>query len=356
MALSKNSAGREYYNGVATSDDLRRLIIQETIALGGNVSNGEVPRGVFAKIGEKFKIDPKTVKNFWSRYLSSGSITATPRHRKGNPKLTEPDLQLIGFMKRDKPSVAAHEIKDTLKRFSPVSGNVSVSTINQALKRDLNFSFKRLSRPTGERFTDQNIRYTQAFIEYCQTKHPSQIKYMDESGFTLVDAGKTYGHSEKGKRCYEMVRYHPGANLTLNVLTGMDGILYFNFVNGPSNTDTYLQFWGEASISQDGFGRPIFMPGDLIVVDNCPFHHHQAERILYEYFDAMGVEYTFLPTYSPDLNPVERVFLTLKTLLKTSKFSEIAQNNLKLAISAAMNEVTQRDTRGFYRLTGYLNV
>ena len=98
------------------------------------------------------------------------------------------------------------------------------------------------------------------------------------------------------------------------------------------------------------------MPGDLIVVDNCPFHHHQAERILYEYFDAMGVEFTFLPTYSPDLNPVERVFLTLKTLLKTSKFSEIAQNNLKLAISAAMNEVTQRDTRGFYRLTGYLNV
>ena len=74
----------------------------------------------------------------------------------------------------------------------------------------------------------------------------------------------------------------------------MDGILYFNFVNGPSNTDTYLQFWGETSISQDGFGRPIFMPGDLIVVDNCPFHHNQAERILYEYFDAMGVEYTFL--------------------------------------------------------------
>ena len=153
-----------------------------------------------------------------------------------------------------------------------------------------------------------------------------------------------------------LVRYHPGANLTLNVLTGMDIILYFNFVNGPSNTDTYLQFWGEASISQDGFGRPIFMPGNLIVVDNCPFHHNQAERIMYAYFDAMGVEYTFLPSYSPDLNHVERVFLMLKTLLKTSKFSEMAQNNLKLAISLAMDEVTQRDTRGFYRLTGYLNV
>ena len=136
-----------------------------------------MPKGVFAKIGGKFKIHRKTVKKFWSRYLLSSSITATPRHRKGRPKLTEPDLQLIGFLKRDKPSVAAHEIKDTLKRFSPVSGNVCVSTINQALKRDLNFSFKRLSRPTGERFTDNNIRYAQALIDYCQTKHPSQIKY-----------------------------------------------------------------------------------------------------------------------------------------------------------------------------------
>ena len=82
MATNKNLAGREYCKGIAISDDLRRLIIQETIDLGGNVSSGEVPRGVFAKIAKKFKVDPKTVNNFWSRYLTSGSIAASTRHKK----------------------------------------------------------------------------------------------------------------------------------------------------------------------------------------------------------------------------------------------------------------------------------
>ena len=48
-----------------------------------------------------------------------------------------------------------------------------------------------------------------------------------------------------------------------------------------------------------------------------------------------GSDLLLFLSYLPDLNPVERVFLTLKTFLKTSKFSVMAQNNPKLAISAA---------------------
>ena len=39
-----------------------------------------------------------------------------------------------------------------------------------------------------------------------KTPIANKVQYMDESGFTLVDAGKTYGHSEKGKLCYEQKR------------------------------------------------------------------------------------------------------------------------------------------------------
>ena len=179
---------------------------------------------------------------------------------------------------------------------------------------------------------------------------------MDESGFKVVVANKNYGHSEKGKPCVEIGRYHPSPNLTLNLLIGLDNVLYYNFVEGPSNTEKYLNFWHEASLSQDSFGRPLFFPGDLIIVDNCAIHHNQAERTLTRYFGMQGVEYDFLPTYSPDLNPTENCFMKIKTILTQDRFKDSVVQNLKLAIIDAIKEIKQSDLHGFYRYTGYLNV
>jgi hypothetical protein len=41
------------------------------------------------------------------------------------------------------------------------------------------------------------------------------------------------------------------------------------FVDGASNTDTFVNFFFEAgnSVSENGF--PALEPGDLVIVDNC---------------------------------------------------------------------------------------
>lgn len=213
-----------------------------------------------------------------------------------------------------------------------------------------------MSLPKGTRFTQYNMLYTQAYIDFCQSKKARQFKFMDESGFKVTCGDRNYGHSKKGERCIEIGRNLAGRNFTLNLLVGCDCVLYFNFVDGPYNTDTYLNFWHEASLSQDDFGRPVFFPGDVVIHDNCAIHQNRAKRVLTQFLGHQNVEYTFLPTYSPDLNPVENCFGKIKNILSQKRFREIVSNNLKLAIIYAIKEIQQSDLINFFKHTGYINI
>ncbi|XP_069109704.1 uncharacterized protein [Argopecten irradians] len=347
MATRKNKYGREYHNGTGISQDLRSLIIQEIIELGGNSQSGNVPRGIYVKVANTFRVDEKSVRTFWKKYISEGSMSETARHKAGNPKLNGADVQLVSFLKRNTPSVTGNKIKRNLCKYSPVSGNVHNSTIYRAMSRELDLTYKRINRPSCDRFTQYNMQYTQAFIDFCQTKRADQIKFMDESGFKLTTTNPAYGHSKKGQACVEIGKYRPGTNLTLNLLVGLNGVLYFNFVNGASNMNTYLNFWGEASACQDNMGCPLFKPGDVVIVDNCSIHHNHAERVLRQYFSMQGVQYTFLPVYSPNFNPVENCFAKIKNIFTQERFQDLAGINLKLAIVKAIEEVSETDIRGF---------
>lgn len=48
-------------------------------------------------------------------------------------------------------------------------------------------------------------------------------------------------------------------------------------------------------------------------MDNMRSHHTQAVKDLLE---QAGVQYLYLPPYSPDLNPIEKMWSKLKAFLK----------------------------------------
>jgi transposase len=54
---------------------------------------------------------------------------------------------------------------------------------------------------------------------------------------------------------------------------------------------------------------PSLRPGDVVVLDNLSCHKRLRARELVE---AAGARLLFLPPYSPDLNPIERVFAKLR--------------------------------------------
>lgn len=55
------------------------------------------------------------------------------------------------------------------------------------------------------------------------------------------------------------------------------------------------------------------VPKSVLVMDNASFHH--TEKIKDMFLNA-GVKLVYLPTYSPDLNPIEEFFFELKAYIK----------------------------------------
>ena len=53
--------------------------------------------------------------------------------------------------------------------------------------------------------------------------------------------------------------------------------------------------------------------GDVVVMDNLGYHKVAGVR---KAIEAVGARLHYLPSYSPDLNPIEQAFAKLKALLR----------------------------------------
>lgn len=82
------------------------------------------------------------------------------------------------------------------------------------------------------------------YIDFVSQINPRKVKFFDESGFKTV-AHRFYGHSKYNERAIELGKFIPNANITLNLFVSLDGPAYFNFVDGPSNAQAFLNFWAE---------------------------------------------------------------------------------------------------------------
>lgn len=352
----QNKYGRRFKQGFKLSDDFRTLTIDKCLEYGGNSDNQTIPRGTFSKVSEELKVTDFFVRKMWKQFCIDKEVKCKP-HKGLQPKLSNPDKEYILAKKMEKPTISLSELREKLLHNSVVPNNsVSRMTICRVIKKDLNMTFKKVSRPKAERFTAANLRYTQAFIDHIQTLDANKILFMDESGYVVTVANRTRGHSEVGTRCVEVERYHPNPNVTLNLIVGLNGRMYHNFVDGTSDTNTYLQFMGEASHANTENGISVIAPGDTIIVDNSPLHRNRAEVTLANFFAPMGVTLIFMPVYSPDLSAAEPVFMKSKIVLKQERFQTIIKENLKFAVSLSLGEVTTSDTREFFNGTGMFNV
>lgn len=60
---------------------------------------------------------------------------------------------------------------------------------------------------------------------------------------------------------------------------------------------------------------PTLASGDVVIMDNLNSHKVAGVR---EAIEARGASVLYLPAYSPDLNPIEKVFAKLKALLRAA--------------------------------------
>jgi transposase len=93
---------------------------------------------------------------------------------------------------------------------------------------------------------------------------------------------------------------------------------------------------------------PTLLPGQIVILDNLSVHKSARARAMIE---AVGCQLWFLPTYSPDLNPIEQAFSKLKHHLRRANAD--TPTRVMTETQRLWPAITPSDTRGFYRASGY---
>src|SRR5215210_4106195 len=107
---------------------------------------------------------------------------------------------------------------------------------------------------------------------------------------------RRYGRAAPGQRVCEQVPGDRGGNISTIGAIGLDGIRTGLRVPGAIDGETLLFFVEELLV-------PTLNRGDIVVMDNNPIHKLDD---IEEAIEAGGAWVLFLPTYSPDLNPIEK--------------------------------------------------
>ena len=93
---------------------------------------------------------------------------------------------------------------------------------------------------------------------------------------------------------------------------------------------------------------PTLKQGDVVIMDNLSPHKDSGTIGLIE---QAGARVLFLPAYSPDLNPIEKMWSKVKEWLRATKAR--TQEALLDAIACALAAVTPEDAMGWFASCGY---
>jgi len=121
----------------------------------------------------------------------------------------------------------------------------------------------------------------------------------------------------------------------------LDGSTACMTIDGATDTEVFQTYVRKVLC-------PALRPGDVVVMDNLGPHKNQETLNL---ITQAGAQALFLPAYSPDLNPIEKMWSKVKSLLRSAEAR--TPDELVTAIGNALAQVTAQDALGWFVSCGY---
>jgi transposase len=112
-------------------------------------------------------------------------------------------------------------------------------------------------------------------------------------------------------------------------------------IDGAADTEVFQAYVREVLC-------PTVRAGDIVIMDNLAPHKNELTLSL---LTQLGAEILFLPAYSPDLNPIEKMWSKVKAHLRSAE--PRTQSTLIEAIGSALQNVTRQDAINWFASCGY---
>jgi transposase len=152
---------------------------------------------------------------------------------------------------------------------------------------------------------------------------------------------RLHGRALDGARVFDSVPHGHWCTTTIISSIRLDGACACLAIDGPTDREVFREYVRLVL-------APSLRPGDIVVLDNLAAHGDSETRRLIESAQA---QLEFLPPYSPDLNPIEKMWSKIKTFLRAAKAR--TQEELYTSIGAALKTVTSHDASNWFLSCGY---
>ena len=172
----------------------------------------------------------------------------------------------------------------------------------------------------------------------CDIKN---LVFLDESGVN-TNMTRLYARALGGERAVDSAPVNTPTGTTILSSIRVNGATAYTTYSGGTTAEKFAEYLTSTLI-------PTLDKNSIVVMDNMRSHHAKDVKAI---LDQFGIHYLYLPPYSPDLNPIEKLWSKIKAFLRKEKV-RIAEE-LPAAIERAFSTISVSDCEGWFRTSGYM--
>jgi transposase len=249
---------------------------------------------------------------------------------------------LVRQLVAEQPDITLAEIGARLAKKKISVGKSSISRFLHHLK----LRFKKSLRAAEQDRPDvaaarRALQRRQAGLD------PRRLVFIDETSVSTVIT-RLYGRAPQGERLVQKKPHGNWKTITFIAALRHDCVTAPFVVEGPMNGEMFKGY-------VEQFLAPTLKRGDLVFMDNVSVHKVDG---IEEAIEARGAIPFFLPTYSPDLNPIEQLFAKLKAVLRTIaayslKNAAYTVESLCNVIASCLGSISRSECAAYLANSGY---
>jgi len=149
------------------------------------------------------------------------------------------------------------------------------------------------------------------------------------------------GWAPRGERLFGHAAFGHWNTMTFIAALRVDRVSAPWVIDGPINATSFLVYVEKVLV-------PELTPGDIVVMDNLGSHKAKAIRAAIR---KAGARLFFLPQYSPDLNPIEKLFAKIKHALREAQAR--SRNAIHDALATILQTVSPKECQNYFKEAGY---
>jgi len=190
---------------------------------------------------------------------------------------------------------------------------------------------------------ERDEKARKAWLKAVKEMDITKLVFLDESS-SFVNISRSYAWAPSNERVFDSAPKGEKQRASLIAAIGLDASLAEHSMVHPESVDkNAFKAYLETTL------LPRLAPDTTLILDNWTVHHGLDIRELVESYNC---KLFYLPTYSPDFNPIEYLFSKIKAFIKMLRPNTLS--DLIQAFKDAAKSITLEDIRNTFKHCGYL--